>query len=215
MAIWSVRRYALVVYMEGGGNTILNNKLRESLRSLLIRLGFENNLPRIVPCGSRSETFNKFRIALDAFNRNVYLLVDSEDIVNDVEKTWEHLKNRRGDKWDKPNGANDEHVFLMTTCMETWIVADVNNLKTCFGNCIKESKLPKQDNLESVNREEVQKSLANATEKCPTPLVKDTKGYAARTYELLSSVNPNELKEKLPSFARMVRILNQRLLRHD
>lgn len=26
--------------------------------------------------------------------------------------------------WDPPTGATDNQVLLMTTCMETWIVAD-------------------------------------------------------------------------------------------
>ncbi len=50
------------------------------------------------------------------------MLVDSEYPVANIEKTWEHLKQR--DNWDRPAGADDEHVLLMTTCMETWIATD-------------------------------------------------------------------------------------------
>jgi hypothetical protein len=49
----------------------------------------------------------------------VGLLIDSEDTVdmsnNPLQQsTWEHL--RRRDEWERPLGAEDEQVLLMTNC---------------------------------------------------------------------------------------------------
>ena len=77
----------------------------------------------------------------------VAMLIDSEDPVANGEKTWQHLKARDG--WDKPDGAKDEQVLLMTTCMETWIVADRAALKVHYGHKLQESALPPPNDLEN------------------------------------------------------------------
>jgi len=52
------------------------------------------------------------------------MLVVSEDPIADEEEPWQHLRQSPDDNWDPPTGATDNQVLLMTTCMETWIVAD-------------------------------------------------------------------------------------------
>ena len=134
----------------------------------------------------------------DAF---VAMLVDSEDPIANVEETWKHLKTR--DNWVRPAGAADEQVFLMTTCMETWIVADPVTLKSHYGQCLQVSALPSLVKLENRNRHDVQKKLFHATRKCSNAYAK-----GKRSFEVLAILDVGELM-KLPSFARMVRILNQ------
>ena len=51
--------------------------------------------------------------------------------VSDIEETWVHLHRR--DSWRRPRGARNDQVLLMTTCMETWIVADHTSLREHFG----------------------------------------------------------------------------------
>lgn len=70
----------------------------------------------------------------------VFMLIDSEDPMANIEATWPHLKVRDG--WEKPENAGDEQVLMMTTCMETWIVADRAALKSHFGQNLQESGLP-------------------------------------------------------------------------
>ena len=76
------------------------------------------------PSGGRRSAYEDFEshVATAGSGDFVGLLVDSEDTVADIEKPWVHLRQR--DKWAKPDGATDDQVLFMTTCMETWIAAD-------------------------------------------------------------------------------------------
>ncbi len=114
------------IYVEGGSDA-LATRCREGFRKLLEKAGFTGRIPRIVACGGRDEAYDDFENALASGKyAHLALIVDSEDPVQDIEKTWEHLKARDG--WERPPGADDAQVFLMTTCMETWIVADRDSL---------------------------------------------------------------------------------------
>ena len=133
------------------------------------------------------------------------MLVDSEDPIANVEKVWEHLKKRPDDDWARPDGASDDQVLLMTTCMESWIVADRATLKAHYQQHLQESALPPLHNLENRDRHDVQDKLAHATRHC-------TNAYAKgkRSFEVLALLDRKAL-EKLSSFARMVRILKEKL----
>jgi hypothetical protein len=95
---------------------------------------------------------------------------------------------------------------LMTSCMETWIVADRETLKRRFPNCLQESALPSSHELESRPRQAVQEALVLATRTCK-------QGYAKGkvSFELLEEVRPEELRGRLPSFERMERVLQVKL----
>ena len=94
----------------------------------------------------------------------------------------------------------------MTTCMETWIVADRAALKEHFGNGLQDSALPPLQNLESRDRKDVHDRLVKATSQCPGPYDKGPKSY-----EVLGKLNPEKIEDYLPSFKRMRSILNDTL----
>ncbi len=180
-------------------------KCREGFRKLLERAGFAEKMPRLTACGGRGTAFDDFKTAHALCKRGDYvaMLVDSEDPMLDVEKTWEHLKNRDG--WDKPSKAVDEQVLLMTTCMETWIAADRDALKAHYDHKLQENALPPLHDLESRGRQDVLTKLKHATRNC-------SNGYAKgrSSFEVLGALNPVALNA-LPSFARMIRILKAKL----
>jgi hypothetical protein len=134
----------------------------------------------------------------------IAMLIDSEDPAKDVEKTWAHVRGR--DKWVKPKGTRDDQVLLMTTCMETWIVADRGALTEHYGKKLQESALPALVNLEDLPRQTVQGKLARATRDCSNAYAK-----GKRSFDLLAKLNPEVLQDQLPSFARMRRVLQDRL----
>ena len=105
-----------------------------------------------------------------------------------------------------PLGDGAEQVLLMTTCMETWIVADREALKKHFGDKLQLNALPATQDLEAGQRKDILDKLVHATRNCKTPYAK-----GSRSFEVLSLVNPAALKTLLPSFARAVRILEQTL----
>jgi hypothetical protein len=132
------------------------------------------------------------------------MLIDSEDPVTNAEKTWEHLKKR--DNRTQPQGASDEQVLFMTTCMETWIVADPGAMRLHYGHELQESALPALNDLERRNRHNVQQMLKHATRQCKNAYQKDKRSFRA-----LAQLTPATLDQRLPSFKRLLRILNQRL----
>jgi Domain of unknown function (DUF4276) len=115
------------IYLEGGGDSRdLPIRCLKGFRKLLERCGYLGRLPKLVACGGRSAAFDAFKTALSHTRKGdfVALWIDSEDPAADAEAAWEHLKARKGDGWKRPKRATDEQVLFMTTCMETWIVAD-------------------------------------------------------------------------------------------
>lgn len=195
------------IYIEGGGDTaFLRADCRENFSRLLAKCGFTQRMPRLVACGTRNDTFKQFKKASTTPSAAfIAMLVDSEDPVADLNKTWEHLAHRDG--WPKPKYADDEQVFFMTTCMETWIVADPATLKTYFGHGLQPQKLPALNNLEFRQREDVQKALKQATRNCSNRYEK-----GRRSFEIIGKLNPDAI-EHLPSFARMKSILDRRFSR--
>ena len=133
----------------------------------------------------------------------IAMLIDSEDPVIDLERSWDHLQRR--DKWDKPAAAVDEQVLFMTTCMETWIVADQATLKVHYGRKLQANALPSLNDLENQGRHDVQDRLVHATRLCSNAYAK-----GKRSFEVLCELNPSALNS-LPSFARAIRILKQKL----
>lgn len=196
-----------ILYLEGGGDLDhLKRSCRENFQKLLIRCGFTGRMPRIIPCGGRDKAFKNFKRAHKTKRTDEFvgLWIDSEDPLKDLEATWEHLLQR--DNWEKPDGATDDQVLFMTTCMETWIVADRETLKKHFGSDLQLSALLPLKKLEERTRKEVLESLEHATRNCSNAYKK-----GKRSFEILGKLSPTVLEHHLPSFVRVVRILKDQL----
>ena len=195
------------IYIEGGGDSGSGRAAcREGFRKLLEKdARFKGRMPRLVASGSRYEAYDKFRTAFQPTDALTYvaLLVDSEDPVEDVERPWAHVKKR--DNWDQPSGATDDHLLLMTTCMETLIVADRASLRLHYVK-LQESALPSLENLEVQATGDLEKCLMNATKDCANSYRKGD-----RSFTVLATLNPAVLIVLLPSFERLIRILDGRL----
>lgn len=195
------------IYLEGGGDAKdVRSRCREGFRKLLANCGFGGRQPRLVACGSRAATFDDFKTAHQSNDDGAFiaLLIDSEDPIADVEKTWAHLKTR--DHWTKPKGAHDDQVLFMTTCMETWIVADRASLAQHFGSKLQQSALPPLTKLESRVRQDVQDCLVRATRNCSNAYAK-----GKRSFIVLGGLDPATLEKHLASFKRVRRILAAKL----
>lgn len=195
------------LYIEGGESKEDQIRCREGFRKLIGKLGFAEGkkMPRLSACGGRNSAFDDFKTAHGSSKEGDYIamLIDSEDPVADGEKTWEHLKTR--DNWDRPAGADDEQVLLMTTCMETWIVADRAALTEHYGHKLQENALPPLIDLENRNRKEVHHKLTQATRDCSNAYAK-----GKRSFEVVGILSPTALSS-LPAFARMASVLKAKL----
>lgn len=185
------------IYVEGGGGAALDRRCREAFSALFERMGLKGRMPRVIAWGSRSDAYDRFRIAHASAQTDdlIVLLVDSEDPVDSP--PWQHLKSC--DNWERPVGATDDQVQMMATCMETWIVADREALRQVFGTALRETHLPAVTNLEARDRDQVQSDLARVTADCPRARRYD-KGR--RSFQALEKVNPEALAG-LPHFQRL------------
>lgn len=93
----------------------------------------------------------------------------------------------------------------MTTCMETWIVADHAALKEHYGHKLHERALPPLYELEKRDHKEVFNKLARATRDCSNAYAK-----GKRSFEVLGRLDPAVLRS-LPAFARMAKVLEGKL----
>jgi hypothetical protein len=195
------------IYVEGGGDSKeLHARCREGFRKLLEQCGFDGRLPRLTACGGRTGVFSDFETAHDnkAVGDFVAMWLDSEEPLNDLDATLQHLKTRDG--WNPPAGAVNDQVLFMTTCMETWIVADRVTLRVYYGSELRESALPPLVNLEQRERHEVLEKLISATRRCSNAYAK-----GKRSFEILGKLSPVILKKYLPSFVRTQGILDEHL----
>lgn len=209
-ATWGNTLVSAYIYIEGGGTGAgskdVDIRCREGFRRLLENCGFQGRMPRLVACGGRDTAFDAFKTALigNSPGNFVALWIDSEDPLADREAAWAHLRER--DQWAQPEGVVDEQVLFMTTCMETWFVADRAALQEHFKDQLQNSALPPRHNLEDRFRHDVQDMLTHATRGCTNAY---TKGK--RSFEILGRLNPVVLAQYLPSFVRVRRILGARL----
>lgn len=188
------------IFIEGAESREDQIRCREAFVKLLEKSGFAGRMPRLTACGSRNSAFDDFQTAhAQGQVKFVAMLVDSEDPVSDVDQTWVHLRTRDG--WVQPAKAANEQVFLMATCMEAWIVADQSTLRG-FYKKLQANALPALNELENRGRHEVQDKLFHATRNCSNAYSK-----GKRSFEVLGQLDVSVLRQHLPSFARMVRIL--------
>lgn len=111
----SAERRTVKLYVEGGGDKdCQHSRCREGFRTFLERAGFKGRMPRIVACGGRQNTYDKFKTACKAGIECAILLIDSEERVS-ASSPWEHLRN----EFQAPPGISDEHCHLMVVCMES------------------------------------------------------------------------------------------------
>ncbi|MEX0794755.1 MAG: DUF4276 family protein [Pirellulaceae bacterium] len=193
------------ILIEGGasGNDSKQQQIecRQGFRQLLGNLGL-SRLPELAACGSRENTFKRFKSAHKNATPGDYIamLVDSEDPVADIEKPWQHLT------WEQPSGVTDDQALLMTTSMETWIAADREALREHYGDKLSEKALPSQQNMESRGRQDIFDNLRKATRQCKIPYAKGKESFL-----ILGKLDPRELEKHLPSFVRCRRILKEKL----
>lgn len=199
------------IYLEGGAtgpnSKALDIRCARAFHKLLDRMGFTGRKPRLVAGGGRANVYNDFCRAHKLGCGYIAMWIDSEDPMADIEQAWKHLAEvTTVGAWEKPEGALDDQVLFMATCMETWIAADRSALREHYKEKLNENPLPHTNGLEARPRHAVQQALEMATKDCKN-------GYAKgkRSFEILEKLDPGVLKKHLPSFVRVDRILNARL----
>jgi len=194
----SARYKAVNVYVEGGGSYRGEQRpLREAFTRLFGGVLGKLPMPRVVACGGRSNAFRDFEIALRSNKETLcLLLVDSEAPVKAGVGPWTHVRERRGDGWERPEAAGEDQLHLMVQMMETWIVADADALGRYYGKGFDAGALP-TGRLEDVSKGDLEKKLTKATRATTKKGYKKSDGLA-----LIGCVDPHRVEEACPSAKR-------------
>ena len=123
------------IFIEGAGpGHLADTQFRKAWSEFFQKAGISKGKFSTVRGQSRKATYDLFSVELRIQKPNVLplLLVDSEAPLNPAYNLWEHLAKREGDKWQKPSGATEQHLFFMVEIMETWFLADRELLKKFF-----------------------------------------------------------------------------------
>ncbi len=196
-------------HADGSSSKYLTIRCQQAFHNLLTRMGFNGRKPRLVACGGRGKVYDRFCTAqqLGGAMEYVAMWIDSEEPMVDIEQTWKHLAGvTTVAVWEKPVGARDDQILFMTTCMETWIIADRATLQAHYKQNLNSNPLPALVDLECRSRGSVQDALVRATKDCQNAYSK-----GERSFGILEKLDPDVLKLHLPSFVRVIRILNEKL----
>jgi len=196
------------IYIEGGGDKKDTKKA--------MRIGFSAFLKdlrqiaqkkrirwQIIICGSRQNAFGDFKNALKT-NPNAFnvLLVDAEALVNTT--PCQHLKCR--DDWDLLN-IDDEYCQLMAQTMEAWLIADIETLKKFYGQGFKENAIPKNPEVEKVDKKQLEPSLKAATRNT----IKGEYHKIQHASKLLALLEVDKVRQVAPHCDRLFTTLIQKM----
>lgn len=159
------------LYVEGGGKGTSKNatirmqqgfdsffkELKDAARDKKISF-------RIIPSSNTQTAYDDFMLSVrtspESFNM---LLIDSDEAVGADESARDFLQKKHK-KWNLQK-INDEQCHLMVQIMESWFIADIDALKKFYGQNFKESAIPRNKNVEAIEKEIVEKALKAATAK--------------------------------------------------
>ncbi len=158
-------------------------------------------------CGSREKTYDRFCTAINEAETGslIVLLVDSEAAVAASDNPWKHLK--KNDKWDQPSAATDDSAQLMVQCMEAWFVADRQSLSDYFGKDFNAAALPKQHNVEAIAKDDLLRTLKQATRSCSKG--KKTYDKGLHSFELLGCLDPSKVVDSSCHARRLIDALKR------
>ncbi len=200
------------IFIEGG------SKGQNRASSQKLRLGFLqffdelNQIARSksikfkpIICGSTDETFRIFRYEnTKANNAFLCFLVDSDKPLENDDTPKVFLQREKN--WNFDNVA-DEQCHLMVQLMESWFLADVEALKTFYGQNFKHNAIPKQPNIEKIAKIDVENSLDKATNKTSKGQYHKIKHGA----DLLSKIETAKVRAKSAHCNRLFETISKNL----
>lgn len=190
---------SIAIYAEGGGDTAeTSTPFRQGMSAFLkpaVTVARRKNIRwRIIACGGRTRTFDLFKDALKKEPHVIsVLLVDAEEFgpFLNPPKPWKHLKHRKGDEWDQPEGCADDHCQLMVICMEAWFLAHPDAIAKHFGKNFDRSKLPAPNLAESRSKSNINTALQQAAKNTAAKEYKKIRDGA----KILAIIVPSEVRK--------------------
>ena len=173
------------IYVEGGFEGSTKSNCRKAFGTFLAKVIPPGSF-KVIASGSRQNAFDDFCTALHQHPVDyVILLVDAETAVGAT--AWQHLYLREGDKWTRPTTALDDQAHLMVQVMESWFLADQQTLSTYYDQGFLRNSLPRQKNVELIDKERVFKALSHASK----PTQKGKYHKTRHGFDLLELIDPS------------------------
>lgn len=184
---------SIKIYVEGGGDTkVLQAVGRMAMSSFLSNL-IPDRTFSVTMCGGRKQTYDDFCTALKRKNQDdILMLVDAEAPVRTNGRPWAHLKNRKGDGWDKPENAADDHAYMMVQTMEAWLICDPEAWKK-WRQKVDASLLPNHQDIEIIDKPKLNETCETIFRSVGASY-KDNKRING--FGILKHVNPERVAEK-------------------
>jgi len=191
------------IYVEGGFEGSTKSNCRRAFRMFLEKVIRPGSF-QVIASGSRAAAFDDFRSALRRHQEDyILLLVDSETAVEAM--PWQHLNEREGDNWQRPDGASDDQAHLMVQVMEAWFLADKEALADYYGQGFQRNSLPRRQNIEQIAKEEVFRALRDASRRTQ-------KGDYHKTrhgFDLLEQIDPALVRKASPHANSLFAVLKR------
>jgi hypothetical protein len=196
------------VYVEGGGdhNKALQTECRRGFSKFLQNAGLRDRMPRVVVCGGRQKAYESFRTSQENRGTDEFpvLLVDSEaPVVETI--SWEHVRLRPGDHWQRPQGASDEQIQFMVQAMEAWFHADKDTLGRYYGQGFRTAALSPRPDIENISKFELFAGLRRATVACQ----KGEYSKGAHSFQILAQIDPDRIRASSPKAGRLLDLLDR------
>jgi hypothetical protein len=191
------------IFVEGGGDqNRTSTACRKGFQEFFGKLLRGKTRPRIVACGSRDRAHKDFQIALKA-EPEIFsmLLVDSEGSVTTGQTPIQHLR-QAGWKDNLP----EDQIHLMVQCMESWFLADKQELASYFGNDFNTGRLSQRPDIENIPKTDVQRCLHSAAKNCPSAGYHKTRDG----FEILGRIDPQKVRQSSPHADRFFDVLERK-----
>ena len=226
----------IAIYVEGGGDTTQQKAELRIGFDLLLRAQKQAARAKrlrwtLVPSGGRHDAYKDFMNAVEHADAETLcvLLVDSEDELppespKAANETPEDERRRkltdakvRRDHVVKHDGWNlgaisPECVHLMVRCMETWIVADPEQMAVVYRKNFHPNQLPVRPILEDEPKSSLFTKLARATKDTIKGEYSEAKHSKIKhAGKLLEKIRPDRVAGRCPRFATFTNWLGAKI----
>jgi hypothetical protein len=179
------------IYIEG------NTKQKGKFNTISLREGFNhfflelierakaaNIVLRLIMCGSKSETFNDFLRAAEAYRESFVLFLLDSDAPVDENQTPKAFLQKQNPQWNLQVAA-EYQCHLMVHLMESWFLADKDKLAEFYGQGFNRNALARNTNVEKIPKADIESGLLNATRNTQKGAYHKTR-HGAKILEIIS-----------------------------